>query len=72
MKNKKIIAPIIVSVLTILYFILYFGLIIWLVNGIWKWLWGIIPAIFSIIMIKVCLERIKEIKEGEEDDLSKY
>jgi hypothetical protein len=23
-------------------------------------------------MIKVCLERIKEIKEGEEDDLSKY
>ena len=72
MKNKKIIAPIIVSVLTILYFILYFGLIIWLVNGIWKWLWGIFPAILSIIMIRVCLERIKEIKEGEEDDLSKY
>ena len=72
MKNKKMIAPIIVSILTILYFILYFGLIVWLVNGIWKWLLGIFPAIFSIIMIKVCLERIKEIKEGEEDDLSKY
>ena len=68
MKNKKMIAPIIVSILTIL----YFGLIVWLVNGIWKWLWGIFPAIFSIIMIKVCLERIREIKEGEEDDLSKY
>ena len=72
MKNKKMIAPIIVSILTILYFILYFGLIVWLANGIWKWLWGIFPAILSIIMIRVCLERIKEIKEGEEDDLSKY
>ena len=27
---------------------------------------------FSIVMIKVCIERINEIKKGEEDDLSKY
>ena len=33
---------------------------------------GIIPLIFSAVMLKVCIERIKEIKEGEEDDISKY
>jgi hypothetical protein len=33
---------------------------------------GIIPAIFSGIMIYVLIERIKEIRSGEEDDLGKY
>ena len=71
-KRKKMIAPIVVSVLMILYYILYFGLLISVLEGVWKYAFGIIPIIFSIVMVKVCIERIKEIKEGEEDDLSKY
>ncbi|MBQ3036770.1 MAG: hypothetical protein IJD31_07570 [Lachnospiraceae bacterium] len=71
-KSKKMIAPILISVIIILYYVLYFGIIITLVDGIWKYVLGIIPLLFGGVMIKVCLERIKEIKEGEEDDLSKY
>ena len=70
--RKKMIAPIIISLLTIIYYILYFFLLITIIESVWKYALGIIPIIFSILMIKVCMERIKEIKEGEEDDLSKY
>ena len=69
---KKWIAPIIVTILMVLYYIVYFGFLITLIEGIWKYLLGIIPILFSIIMIKVCIERINEIKKGEEDDISKY
>lgn len=70
--RRKIIAPIIVTILMILYYVIYFGFLISLLNGIWKYLLGIIPLAFSILMIMVCVERIKEIRKGEEDDLSKY
>ena len=70
--KKKMIAPIVVSVLMILYYIIYFGFLITLVEGFFKYTLGIIPIIFSIVMVKVCIERIKEIKGGEEDDISKY
>ena len=33
---------------------------------------GVIPALLAATMIGVCIERIKEIKGGEEDDLSQY
>ena len=71
--NKtKILAPLIVSGIFIIYFIVYFGILISLLDGILKFALGIIPLILSIIMIKVCVERINEIKKGEEDDISKY
>ena len=70
--RKKMIAPIIVTICMILYYIVYFGMLISVLDGIWKYLLGIFPIAFSAVMIKVCLERIKEIQEGEEDDLSKY
>ena len=70
--GKKMVAPVVVTVLMVLYFILYFGLLINVLSGIWKYAFGIIPIIFSAVMIKVCVDRIKEIKKGEEDDLSKY
>ena len=66
------IAPIIVTVIMVLYYIAYFGFLIALIDGIWKWLLGIIPLAFTVVMLKVCIERINEIKKGEEDDLSKY
>ena len=70
--KKKLIAPIIVTVIMVLYYIAYFGFLIALIDGIWKWLLGIIPLAFTVVMLKVCIERINEINKGEEDDLSKY
>ena len=70
--KKKMRAPIIVSVLMILYYVVYFGVLISLLDGVFKYAFGIIPIIFSIVMIKVCIDRINEIKGGEEDDISKY
>ena len=64
--------PIVISVIIIFYYVVYFGILITLLDGIWKYVLGIIPIIFSAVMLKVCIERIKEIKEGEEDDISKY
>ena len=72
MHSKKMVAPIIVTVIMVLYYIVYFGFLISLIGGIWRYAFGIIPFIFSAIMIKVCIERIQEIKKGEEDDISKY
>ena len=66
------IAPIVISVIIILYYVVYFGILIAVLDGIWKWLLGIIPLALSAVMLKVCIERINEIKKGEEDDLSKY
>ena len=70
--KKKMVAPIVVSVLMILYYVIYFGFLISLLEGIFKYALGIIPIIFSGVMVKVCIERINEIKGGEEDDISKY
>jgi uncharacterized membrane protein YhaH (DUF805 family) len=71
-KKKKFLAPIIVTLIMVLYYIAYFGLLIWALDGVWKYVLGIIPVALSVVMIAVCVERIKEIQEGEEDDLSKY
>ena len=70
--RKKMIAPIVVSAIMILYYIVYFGFLIALLPSIWKYALGIIPLGFSVVMVKVCIERINEIKKGEEDDISKY
>ena len=71
-KKKQVIAPIIVTILMVLYYVVYFGFLITLLDGIWKYALGIIPLAVSIVMINVCIERINEIKKGEEDDLSQY
>ena len=70
--TKKMIAPIVIALILILYYVLYFCFFISLLNGIWKYALLILPLVFSAVLIGVCFERIKEIKEGEEDDLSKY
>lgn len=66
------VAPIVVSIIVILYYVVYFGLLMALLDGVWKYVLGIIPLALSAVMVKVCIERINEIKEGEEDDISKY
>ena len=70
--RKKMLPPIVISVIIIFYYVVYFGILITLLDGILKYVLGIIPIIFSAVLLKVCIERIKEIKEGEEDDISKY
>lgn len=70
--RNKMIAPIIITILFVLYYIFYFTLVIAFPFGIWTFFLGIIPIALAVVMIYVCIQRIKEIKEGEEDDLSKY
>jgi hypothetical protein len=72
MHKKKMIAPIVVTVLMIIYYVVYFGLLISQLTGIWKYVLGILPLAFAAVTVKVCIERIQEIKKGEEDDLSQY
>jgi hypothetical protein len=56
----------------ILYYVAYFGFLISLLEGVWKYALGMIPLAFSGVMLYVCIERIHEIKKGEEDDISQY
>lgn len=70
--KKKMLAPIIVTIIMVLYYIVYFGFLISLLDGIWKYTLGIIPLVFSGVMIFVCVQRINEIRKGEEDDISQY
>lgn len=71
-KKRKMIAPIVVTVLLVLYFAFYFGLLVFLLPGFWKIALGVAPLLFAAVMIGVCVQRIHEIKKGEEDDLSQY
>ena len=74
MKNygKKMIAPIVVTVLLILYYIVYFGFLMSVLGNLWSILLGVFPFVFGGVTVYVCIERINEIKKGEEDDISKY
>ena len=70
--NRKMIAPIVVSVLMVAYYVAYFGFLISLLDGVWRIILGVLPFAFIAVTLKVCVERIIEIKKGEEDDISKY
>lgn len=71
--RKKMAAPIIITVLTVFYYIFYFGIIITSIEpAAAKILLGIIPIVLSVVSVRVCIQRIREIKSGEEDDLYRY
>jgi len=72
MNRKKMIAPVVVTAAVILYYAVYFGFLINLFDGVWKVVLAIVPLAFAAVMIKVCIERINEIRKGEEDDLGQY
>ena len=69
---QKYVAPIIVTILFILYLVFYFGVLLTVVDGIFSILLLVIPFAMACVIIYVCVERIKEIRSGEEDDLGKY
>ena len=71
--RRKMIAPILVTVLVILYFVLYFSVLISLLHStLLRLLLGICPVLLGVAMIGVCVQRLREIKGGEEDDLGQY
>ena len=70
---KKMIAPTVVTVLIAVYLVGYFGLLIRLLNILWlKIVLAVVPIAFFGVLIHVFVQRIKEIRSGEEDDLSQY
>ena len=71
--KEKMVAPVVVTVLMILYYGFYFGLLVYLMDQmILKIVFGIIPLVFAALIIGVCVQRIHEIRGGEEDDLDQY
>lgn len=70
--KEKMIAPIVITVIVIIYYLIYFGFLLSQLHGAIKWLLGIVPVAMAIAMIGICMQRIDEIRSGEEDDLSKY
>lgn len=71
-KRKGYFAPIVITVILLLYFAVYFGVLISLLPMVWKYVLLIFPIAFAGVLIYVCIDRIKEIRSGEEDDLGKY
>lgn len=72
--TQKMIAPIIITILFVLYYIGFAAvcLLIYGIPTIIKLLFGIVPLVLAGVMIYVLLTRINEIRSGEEDDLSQY
>ena len=70
--KTKMIVPIVITVIIVLYCVVYFGISMLLFHGLWQFLLGFVPLILAVVMVKVCIERINEIRNGEEDDISKY
>jgi len=70
---KKIIPPVIITIILIVYFILFISGVNYITEPLWFRLTAVIvPLAFIGVSIYVLIERIKEIRSGEEDDLSKY
>ena len=57
-------APIVITVIAVAYFVVYFTVIIFSTDSIvCKILMAIIPAALAGLMIAVCIQRIREIRE---------
>jgi large-conductance mechanosensitive channel len=72
-QNKKLIAPIIITILLAAYLIM--SAFFWVSNpvlSVGKIIGILIPLVLIGVSVYVLIERIKEIRSGEEDDLSKY
>ena len=71
--QKKMIAPIVITVLLSAYMLTYFVVLLIMPMPVWvKVLIGLIPLALLGASVFVLVQRIKEIRSGEEDDLSQY
>lgn len=71
-KRKKYIAPIVTTVFVVLYYAFLLGVIAHFAEGIWKYVVIIVTVLMTIAIIYVCIDRIIDIKGGEDDDISNY
>ena len=73
MRKRKMVAPIVITALMAVFLFLYLGLILFVEVPVWvKIAVGAVLALDYGVSIFVLVERIKEIRSGEEDDLSNY
>ncbi|MPW25874.1 hypothetical protein GC105_08735 [Alkalibaculum sp. M08DMB] len=70
--SKKLVAPIIITLLIIIYMIALFITWSYISQMFLRLLGSLILLVLMGVSIYVLIERIKEIRSGEEDDLSKY
>ncbi len=71
--TKKVIAPVVITVLLVLYLVLYLAIgISSPIPMAYKIVGLLIPLGLIGVSIYVLIERIKEIRSGEEDDISQY
>ncbi len=69
----KIIAPVVIAGVIVAYMLLYMGLALKMeVPLAFRVIGLLIPLLLAGVMIAMLVERIKEIRSGEEDDLSEY
>lgn len=74
MHKKKMIAPIVITIILLAYYagFLWFCMSVPGILVLVKILGTVIPLLLGGVCVYVLIERIKEIRSGEEDDLSKY
>jgi Kef-type K+ transport system membrane component KefB len=71
--GRKMIAPIVVVLCILFYYITgIYVLFKFNLPNIVKIIAITLSIVITVVLIKVLAERVKEIKEGEEDDLGKY
>ena len=71
--QKKMIAPFVITVLLSAYMLTYFFVLLSVPMPVWpQVLVGLIPLAMLGASVYVLIQRIKEIRSGEEDDLSQY
>ena len=64
--SKKMIAPIVVTVIMLAYFLFYFGILVADIDSILlKLLFVCIPVALAVTIVCVCMQRINEIRSGE-------
>ncbi len=71
--GKKMLAPVIIAIIIVLYYVGFAAICLLIpIPLLLKLLFGIVPLALAGVMIYVVITRIREIRSGEEDDLSKY
>lgn len=72
--GRKLAAPIVIAVILVAYYIGFAAVCIW-IPGLplaIKLVFGIVPLALAGVCIAMLVERIREIRSGEEDDLGQY
>lgn len=73
MHKKKILAPVIITLAIVAAYVAYFVIaLLFSFSVVISVIVGILCLGLASVMVYVLIERINEIRSGEEDDISKY